>query len=371
MNFIYKAVFCFAMGFVALAGSYQESKACDRTIHVLDSIVFDGTNYTIYTTACIGGGVLGGSAGGDNGTSILALAIYSASATYNTVGFGPPTITSDTLGCTQTGFVAGSPLLGSNTTIGYVDNFGACPNGFICTNSTAICGQPHEDCSQFFFVVNEIPDSIRLLGAEATGNPIAGCYPNPELVIDFTILPVVWRSFDARVEDEAAELQWSTSSESNSDHYQVMRSSNGRDWEPIGTVMAAGDASSESRYSFTDWQPLRGINQYRLKQVDKNGQYSRSAVVQVAFEMDATFGWAGIGPVPTQDFLNVSFTAPEDQQLSMMVFNQAGQVAINKTIDARYGKNSLQLDLSSMASGVYFIRLKGASGALNHKVIKN
>lgn len=372
MNFLYKALACFALVLAFASGSYQEAQACDRALHVLDSIVYDGTNYTIYTTACVGAGVLGGAQGGDNYTATVALAIFSASPTFQALSFGPPSITSDTLNCNLTGFFFnGAPLIGEDTLIGYADFTSSCATGYACTHSTAICGRPHSQCDAFFVVVNEIPDSIRFLGAEATGNPIAGCYPNPNMVVDLTTLPVTWGGFEARKVDDEVYIDWSTLTEANTDYFQVLRAGEEGDWSEIARLHGAGNSNQLMQYSFVDDQPLEGRNHYRIVQYDLDGRFSRTEIATVQFEYAAQFAWEGVGPVPVTSNLNLRFKAPQNETLHIGVYDLKGQQVLNQAYGAQAGANLVQLDFSGFASGTYFVRLKGQAGILSHKVLKN
>lgn len=191
MKIFYRALSCLLIGLTFMVVSSNSTKACDRTQYVLDSVSFDGTNYTIYTTFCVGGGIIGSTRGADNWTGTFAFAVYGP-LTMTFGGYSPNTLTSDTTMCTNNSTTF-SGSFGANFGVAYIS-----PGCFYtCVSSTALCGRPHSDCSQFVITVSEVPDSIRLYGMEGTGNPIAGCYPNPDMLIDFTTLPVVWSSFDA------------------------------------------------------------------------------------------------------------------------------------------------------------------------------
>ena len=343
----------------------QSAKACDRSSYVLDSLTFDGSNFTVYTQFCIGGGVIGSSQGANNFTSTFAFALYGPT-TMQMISYAPNSLTSDSTGClaNSTTF-SGGVGINADTGVAYV------PGCFYtCINSTVACGRPHADCDQLVLTLNELPDSIRLFGVEGSGNPVAGCFPEPDMVLDFTVLPVVWSSFGAVKNGEQVDLNWSTAQEHNNDHFEVMRRGSTQSWEEIGQVEAVGYSDERQSYSFTDYSPLNGLNQYKIVQIDQDGQSSQSETVSVEFQADDEFRWLGIGPNPATDLIKAGFVSPEDQAYELSLFDINGSKVYAQSVEGRAGNNELSIDLSPLASGTYFIKLSGRHGSLQKRILK-
>ena len=370
MKTLYRAFSCFAFVIALTLGSFQNAEACDRSEFRLDSIAFDGSTYTVYTTICVGGGVLGSAQGGDNNTtSIFFMAWGTPGLVFTSF---PPSMTSDTTNCTMNGTqnntpIGSGPLAGVQTRITYSPTT-SCQ--YACVTSTAGCGRPHQDCTQMAFGVNQLPDSLRALGIEGTGNPFAGCFRPSDMVIDFTVLPVVWASLGVQLEGEAARVDWATVSETNNDHFRVMRSNDGFNWNELGRIDGAGNTDSQRNYTFYDEQPMQGINQYKIIQVDDDGGFAESEVVSLNFDIGSKMEWRQVGPVPTADLLDISFMAPKDEALRFQLVGMDGSIIEQRNIDALYGLNKFEMDLSGLSSGIYFIRLSGSQGTLDRKVIK-
>ena len=364
-----RAFTCFVFVAALLIGSFSSTKACDRSEFRLDSLIFNGSSYTVHTTLCVGAGILGAVRGGDNNTTNLFFMAW-GSPTLLMTGF-TPTVTSDTTNCTMSGTLGGpigsGPLAGVRTRVTYTPTT-ACT--YACVTSTAGCGRPHTDCKQFTFTFNELPDTLRALGIEGTGSPFAGCFRPDDMAIDFTILPVIWASIDARIQGEAVEVDWSTEMEANNRYFRVMRSGNGSAWDELDRIDAIGNTAFRSNYSFYDEQPLQGTNQYKIIQVDIDGRSSESEVVTVNFDIGSKYEWRQIGPVPTADVIDIAFMAPRSERVSLQVVGMDGSVVEQVNIDAAYGLNKLSIDLSHHSSGVYFLRLNSSRGMLNKKVIK-
>ncbi|MDJ1506953.1 hypothetical protein QNI22_40345, partial [Cytophagaceae bacterium BD1B2-1] len=95
-------------------------------------------------------------------------------------------------------------------------------------------------------------------------------------------LPVTYLSLNGyATEEKQVELKWITSSEENSSMFNVERSSDGKTYTQLGSVVAAGNSSTPLTYSFLDSSPLSGVNYYRLNQIDRDGNGSYSKVVTV------------------------------------------------------------------------------------------
>ncbi|MBK9731259.1 MAG: T9SS type A sorting domain-containing protein [Chitinophagaceae bacterium] len=99
-------------------------------------------------------------------------------------------------------------------------------------------------------------------------------------------LPIELFSFTAKQQSKEVLLAWSTASEVNNDYFSLERSSNAIDFESIGDVNGAGTSKEILNYFFTDEHPGAGINYYRLKQTDYDGQHSYSNIEAVDFRTD-------------------------------------------------------------------------------------
>ncbi|NBA84719.1 T9SS type A sorting domain-containing protein [Emticicia sp. CRIBPO] len=97
-------------------------------------------------------------------------------------------------------------------------------------------------------------------------------------------LPVSLIDFTAKAEGQVAHLKWSTSEESNSDHFQVQHSLDAKNWVTKGIVSSSGESKTVKHYSFSDAEVANGHNYYRLKSVDKDGSFTISKSRSVFFE---------------------------------------------------------------------------------------
>lgn len=86
------------------------------------------------------------------------------------------------------------------------------------------------------------------------------------------ILPVELTSFTALEAMNGISLYWNCQSETNNSHFIVERTTDGNKYEFVTQINGAGTTTQCTQYAFTDQNPVPGLNYYRIKQVDYNGQ---------------------------------------------------------------------------------------------------
>jgi hypothetical protein len=91
-------------------------------------------------------------------------------------------------------------------------------------------------------------------------------------------LPIVLGMFTVTKNNATALLQWTTLQETNTDQFVIERSTDGINYESIGTLAANGNTTTISKYQFTDKQMATGINYYRIKTMDKDAKFMLSPV---------------------------------------------------------------------------------------------
>lgn len=103
-------------------------------------------------------------------------------------------------------------------------------------------------------------------------------------------LPVTWNAFDVKKQTGYNAISWSTLSEQQTKFFLVQHSSDGKEYENIGTVPAAGNSNALRSYAFRHVQPKEGTHYYRIEQVDFDGKSSFSKVVVLQGQQKAGKG---------------------------------------------------------------------------------
>ncbi len=88
------------------------------------------------------------------------------------------------------------------------------------------------------------------------------------IVVDDCFLPITLSNFVCTPNDDAIQLIWNTETETNCADFFILRSTDGINYEEIGSIPCHGTTTSPQTYVFKDDRPLPGDNYYLLKQVD-------------------------------------------------------------------------------------------------------
>ena len=161
-------------------------------------------------------------------------------------------------------------------------------------------------------------------------------------------LPVVLSSFSANLNNGQTVLEWQTSSEINSNRFDIQYSTNGINWINIGSVAAAGNSSSETHYEFIHPSPSKGNNYYRLAQIDIDGKTELSDIKLVKYADKNSFD---IFPNPTRGNAYVRFS--EAALTTVVVYDMTGKMLYRKDQNAA----QFELPLANQPTGIYKISI--------------
>jgi hypothetical protein len=181
-------------------------------------------------------------------------------------------------------------------------------------------------------------------------------------------LPVTLTSFDAIAKGAAVELTWSTASESNSSHFAVERSSNGRDFKEIGRVRSSGNSTTAKNYSFTDKAPLTGKNYYRLKMVDLDATFKFSEMRTVSMNgSDLEFSF---GPNPVQTEASIRINGSQRVRLTLTVTDLMGRTMKSMNFLKSENNFTQKIGLAELPAGQYVLSIKGENVNYMQRIIK-
>ena len=171
-------------------------------------------------------------------------------------------------------------------------------------------------------------------------------------------VPVELTSFTGKISDGNVILEWTTATEINNHGFEIQRSI-GTDFGTIGFVEGHGTTSETQSYSFVDKKLNPGSYNYRLKQVDFNGNFEYSQIVNVDIPSPTEFSLSQNYPNPFNPSTKIDFSLAADSRVSLEIFNILGQhVALLANENLKAGAHSVEFDASNLNSGIYFYTLK-------------
>ncbi|MCH8034270.1 MAG: T9SS type A sorting domain-containing protein [Bacteroidetes bacterium] len=209
-------------------------------------------------------------------------------------------------------------------------------------------------------------------------------------------LPVELKSFTASVAGNDVYLNWSTATELNNSGFEVEKSSLlppayqggggevGGGWEKIGFVPGHGTTTETQIYSFDDKSVSSGKYQYRLKQIDYDGTFEYSDIVEVEVGLPTEFSLEQNYPNPFNPSTKIKFTIPtsplnpspyqgegqRERFITLIVYDVLGnEVATLVNEEKPAGSYEVNFDATGLTSGIYFYQLKAGSFIQTKKMI--
>lgn len=189
-------------------------------------------------------------------------------------------------------------------------------------------------------------------------------------------LPVELTSFSINISANSAVLNWETATEVNNYGFEVQKqyqesSSKNQEWEMLGFVQGHGNSNSIKIYSFTDnTTSVSGKYNYRLKQIDLDGTFEYSSTIEAEIGIPTEFEVAQNYPNPFNPSTTISFSIPEQSNVSVKIYNMLGQdvyTLVNEQLEA--GRYNYNFDAYSLSSGNYIYRVAAGKNIETKKMI--
>lgn len=179
------------------------------------------------------------------------------------------------------------------------------------------------------------------------------------------VYPVELASFTSSIDKRNVTLKWSTNNEENNAGFDIERKISGtNEWVKAGNITGAGNSNSIKTYSFEDRNLASTRYNYRLKQMDFNGNYkyydlANEVIIGVPVKFDISQNY----PNPFNPSTKINFDLPFDSKVQIKVFDITGREItqiMNETKNAGY--HTVQFNALNLASGVYFYMINANGG---------
>ena len=199
---------------------------------------------------------------------------------------------------------------------------------------------------------------------------LGGGGPLPVELVSFTV---------ALTNSEEVVLNWQTATEVNNYGFSIERfaeslnSSNSVstiNWETIGFVEGHGNSNAPKEYSYTDKPTGACKIQYRLKQIDTDGKFEYSDILEVEIAVPTKFELAQNYPNPFNPTTVIDYSLNKASNVTLRIYNSLGEEA--KTLVNEHqvaGKYYVTFNASKLSSGIYFYSIRTDNNASIKKMI--
>lgn len=197
---------------------------------------------------------------------------------------------------------------------------------------------------------NILLDVQRLIGSETS---LANNGSSSPISVT-TALPVTLISFEVKKENQTANLSWSTSSEVNSNRFEIQHSVDAKQWNSVGTVESNQNSAIRQNYTFNHNNPSSGDNYYRLKMIDNDETFAYSTIKTLSFEQSLRLT---LYPNPVSDELKLDIKDWTNVK-KIQIYNLNGSVVYDAGV-----KVTAKINIQNLSSGVYLVNVAKVDGS--------
>ncbi len=178
------------------------------------------------------------------------------------------------------------------------------------------------------------------------------------------VVPIELFTFKARkVDERVAEIKWVTLSEVDHSHYIVERSTDGVNFDILTRKKGIGGPETRAEYEVYDTEPAIGVNYYRMKSVDLNGEFTYSQIESVTFREQTVKSLLAF-PNPASIEAFVAINAKKDVNAKMQVYDMEGHELLRSSLNIKKGYHKQALNISELSSGIYMIMISDQGGEI-------
>jgi len=196
-------------------------------------------------------------------------------------------------------------------------------------------------------------------------------------------LPVELIEFTAASVGSTVEIRWMTTTETNNYGFEIERKANyqlsnyqisqlqNSEWEAVGFVRGHGTTNTPKEYTFSDNVTMAGCYSYRLKQIDRDGNFTYSSAIEVSIAAaPAVFGLEQNYPNPFNPTTVLSYQLSANSMTTLIVYDALGREAAALVNELKApGIYSVQFDGAHLPSGIYFARLSSGGETQSRKIL--
>jgi len=212
------------------------------------------------------------------------------------------------------------------------------------------------DGSEQVLIPND-PTTQARIKVEAAGN-IFFDISNEDFTIEDNPIPVELTAFFALNTNEGVMLKWVTSTETNNSGFSIQRSRDYNIYSEVGYMEGNGTTTQPHEYNYIDKISEAGNYYYRLKQIDFDGSYEYSNVVEVNVNVPLDFVLEQNYPNPFNPSTVIKFSLPVNSKITIDIYNTLGE-KVDRLVNKEFstGNHSVNFDASRLSNGIYYYTL--------------
>lgn len=195
--------------------------------------------------------------------------------------------------------------------------------------------------------------AVFTIANDAVGPP---AFASSAVTLQTSALPVEWVSFHAFAENEqSVRLDWRAEGLVDGGYFELEKQQGNGGFEKIAEVHPANPELKQ--FTYLDQSRMSTVNYYRIRQIDPDGRFSMSPVVEVTMEVG---DWVKLYPNPVESQVTIESLASSSQDMQFRLFDVSGRLVYQSAEKMAVGQK-LQLDISRLSAGMYSYQLISGS----------
>ncbi len=174
-------------------------------------------------------------------------------------------------------------------------------------------------------------------------------------------LPITLLNFSAECISNAININWTSSSEANNKEYTIEESYDAIIWRTIETIPGANNSTTLNNYSTQVNNTSPNGSYFRLTQTDYNGNNKTFDPIYIRCENELR-NTLNLFPNPANDYSVLEINSENNMDIQITLFSSNGQIVFNQKTELQKGKNLVQFDISSLASGIFHYHISNNQG---------
>ena len=163
-------------------------------------------------------------------------------------------------------------------------------------------------------------------------------------------------SFSADMKDENVFINWDLNNVNDVMGFELYKSTDGSDWDMIGYV--EGEETEDNTFSFVDETPNWGINFYRIKSINMDGDYGFLKTTKIVFEYTTGAEIGDFFPNPaTNGVANLNINIPDGGEATVYIHDSMGKLITTSTQIIESGADTISFNLNDLSYGIYYAKV--------------